>query len=184
MILPEGSPELGVEYIALVESPAIKVNWQAFDEIKPIKFTANEEKRIISGPLLIPNLPIYRRNDEFGEHYVVTDAATIQQIAIRFFKNHNTSNVNEMHDSSRKVEHVTMFESFFLNKERGINTPAGNDELPDGTWWSSYKVDNEDVWVMVKDGTFKGFSIEGDFGFVYQKTEDEMLVDAIIEAMT
>jgi archaellum component FlaF (FlaF/FlaG flagellin family) len=37
-------------------------------------------------------------------------------------------------------------------------------KLADGTWIASYKVENNEVWNMVKSGEFYGFSVEGMFG--------------------
>ena len=38
--------------------------------------------------------------------------------------------------------------------------PKQFDDVPDGSWFASYYVENDEVWNQVKDGTFKGFSVE------------------------
>jgi hypothetical protein len=40
---------------------------------------------------------------------------------------------------------------------------AGYEDAPDGSWFISAKVDNEEVWAKIKAGDFKGFSVEGQF---------------------
>lgn len=184
MIIPDNVTELGVMAVALVDDPAILVNWQAFNNTRPLKFSADVEKKIISGPLMIPNLPVYRRDEQYGEHYIVFDKNTIERLVLMYFKTGRCNNVNEMHDPAKKVDGVTMLECYFLDQARNKKVPEGYDDLPDGTWWASYKVDNPQIWAQVKDGTFRGFSIEGDFGQVYYRSEDEMLIEAVVEALT
>lgn len=166
LTINENDPS-GVEYVALVDNPAIERNWIAFsDDFKRYdhKFkVTNEEKRIISGALMVPDMPIYRNDDIIGEYYAVFDAATIMGIAQKYFKNKFTSNVNLMHDPSKAVEGVYMFESFIIDSSRGIKSPEGFGELTNGSWFGSFKVENDTVWSDIKAGQFKGFSIEGTF---------------------
>jgi hypothetical protein len=60
-----------------------------------------------------------------------------------------------------------MYESFIVDSQRGIRPPMGFEDAPEGSWFGSYKVDNEDVWNnFIKTGEFKGFSVEGVFDLV------------------
>lgn len=176
------SDELGVDFVAMVDNPAIERNWQAFGKNKKL-FLASEEKQIVSGPLIVANLPIYRRDDSGKEYYVTFDTDTTMKIVQRFFKKGFTGNVNEMHEPSKVVEGVFMFESFVINKERGINTPAGFQELPDGSWFGSYKVNNPDIWQKIKDGHFYGFSVEGLFDQDFVGDKDQDVIDEIVEVI-
>ena len=36
-------------------------------------------------------------------------------------------------------------------------------DVPKGTWMVTYKVNDEELWNQIKDGTVRGFSIEGYF---------------------
>lgn len=147
------------------------------------KFYADKERRLISGALMIADLPIYRR-DESGEYYVVFDKTQIEKIAQRFFKKGYTHNVNMMHDAERQVNGVYMVESFIIDKTRGIKTPEGYPTLTEGSWFGTFKVDNNEVWNdFIKTGVFKGFSVEG--AFAQRKLKDapvsiiEQLADRI-----
>jgi hypothetical protein len=143
----------------------------------------NEEQRIVSGPIMIADLPIYRR-DEQGEYYVVFDAAEIKKINQRFFEKGYQANVNIEHDE--KVKDIFMFESFIIDREKGINPPKGYEDLTDGSWWGSFKVNNDVIWEQCKDGTFNGFSIEGLFRYERAKdinTKEEETMAAIIEIL-
>jgi hypothetical protein len=37
--------------------------------------------------------------------------------------------------------------------------------LPEGSWFITAKVNNDDVWTKIKSGDIKGFSIEGLFKY-------------------
>ncbi len=172
--------ETGVDAIAFVDHPAIEREWIAFKKHTPKFAVQSEEKRIVSGPLMVANLPIYRRDENFGEYYVKFDAETIERIVQRFFKNKMTSNVNEDHTTD--IEGVYMFESFIIDERK--RTPEGFDKLPDGSWFGSFKVDNDEVWAKVKDGTFKGFSIEGIFTDKATKELDKQLIDEVVRILS
>lgn len=167
--LPDDESKL--EAVALVDTPAIEMNWQAFSN-NNYKFSAIEEKRIISGPLMVADLPIYRR-DSSGEYYGVFKAEDIYNLRNKFFKQSLDKSVNIMHDSAQMVDGVYMIESFLIDSTRGIFSPKGYN-LTDGSWFGSYKVDNDDIWNdFIKTGEFKGFSVEGLFNTV--KIEDKPL---------
>jgi hypothetical protein len=157
VINPEDE-ETGVDFVALVNMPAIERNFQAF---KSHKFTTNDEKRIVTGPLMIPNQLIYRRDNQIGEYYVTYDEEMVVKIAEKFMKKQYINNVNEEHKTP--VKDVFMFETFFKDDSRGISAPKGFEDVPNMTWFGSYKIYNDEVWSQVKDGTFKGFSVEGEF---------------------
>ena len=132
----------------------------------------SEEERIISGPLMLADTPIYR-NDDNGEYYVVFTKETIKKIAQRFFKKGYQSNVNLMHEQGNLTDGLTMFESWIKDDKRGIKAMKGFEDVPDGSWFGSFKVDNDEVWQMVKDGKVRGFSVEGQFN--YRKTGDKRI---------
>ena len=147
-----------------------------------LKFTSDVEKRIISGPLMISNLPIYRK-DETGEYYGVFTSEDIYNIVKKFFRNNNTAQVNMMHDSNAMVKGVYMIESFIIDSKRGIYSPAGYN-LTDGSWFGSFKVDNEDVWEnYIKSGEFKGFSVEGLFKTIKMTDKPKTIIEEIIDVV-
>lgn len=167
--------ETTVNYVALVDSPATERNWFAFKE--SMRFKVDPSRRIITGALMIADLPIYRRNENMGEFYVVFDKQQIEKIAQKFFKQGNTSNVNIMHDAKQIVDGVYMFESFIVDSSRGIKVPDGFDGITEGSWIGSYKVDNDTVWNEILKGDFKGFSVEGMFDMELEtvSVEDEII---------
>ena len=71
----------------------------------------------------------------------------------------------------RPIKTICAAPSFLIDKERGILEPKGYDKVSDGSWFVSMKVENDAVWESVKNGTFKGFSVEG----VFDKEEDQFI---------
>lgn len=178
--------ESGVDFIALVDEPAINMGWQMFGKMEPLKFLSDGSRRIISGPLMVADLPIYRRDEKLGEYYVVFDANTIEQIVMRFMENAYTSNINLMHDSKGSIpDGVFLFESFIIDRKRGNYPPEAFKDLSDGSWYGSMKINNEELWSQyIATGVFTGFSVEGLFSYTYAKSEDQNLIEEIIKVMT
>jgi wyosine [tRNA(Phe)-imidazoG37] synthetase (radical SAM superfamily) len=167
-----------VNYIALVDKPAIQMDWQKFNEA--VKVCFNEEKRIISGALMVADMPIYRKDNNFGEYYAVFNAATIEKIAIKFYQKGFQSNVNLMHDDKMIVEGATMFESWIVDRSLGKMPMKGYEDTPDGSWFGSFKINNNEVWQMAKDNLIKGFSVQGLFNYELKtKSTDEQILEQI-----
>jgi hypothetical protein len=125
----------------------------------------NEAEHIISGALMLADELIYRNNEKFGEHYVKFTAETIKQIAIKFAKKKYQNHVNLMHDQNQIVDGCTMFESWIVDKSRGIQAMEGFEDVADGSWFGSFYVENPEVWAKIKSGELKGFSVEGLFDY-------------------
>lgn len=151
----------GLQAIALVDRPAIGLNYQAF---APHKFEViNEEKRIVMGAAMIPDLPIYRR-DERGEYYAIFKKETIKALVQKLFKENKHNNFNEQHNAFKILDGVYIYQSFITDAELGISAPSGFENVADGTWFIAAKVENDEAWAKVKeDGILKGFSVEGVF---------------------
>jgi len=165
----EGS---GVNFVALVDAPAIKTNWFAFEN--HLKFAVQAERQLVTMPLMIADLPIYRRDAEHGEYYVQFDAQTIEKIQQKFMMNGYLSNVNENHDADKKVEGVYLVNSFVSDEQMGIKAPEMFADLPNGTWFGTYKFTDKAYWdKTVKSGEFQGVSVEGVFDLVDEKAQLE-----------
>lgn len=158
--------ETGVQMNALVDVPAHMKNFITFSGKKPVQFGIDEEKRMVLGVMISANTPIYRPADESApEHYVFFKPKTIEMIRKKFHHQQLGKAINEMHDSEKMIDGVTMIDSYIIG---GANNPKAPEvfkdlNLQDGTWIASYFVENDDVWNQVKDGTFRGFSVEGIF---------------------
>ena len=136
----------------------------------------DEEKRIVTGAAMIADLPIYRRDDIRGEYYVVFDKDSIFTIAKKWARSNKYDAVNA-HHKTPIMDGVSLFESYIIDRERGVMPPKGFEEVADGSWFVSYLIDNDEVWSRVKEGEFKGFSVEGVFDFPEDK--DEQMLQAL-----
>lgn len=178
MISEDMNDDSEVNFVSLVDRPAIQRNWNAFNE--KVKFTiANEEKRIISGAFMLADTPIFRSDATHGDYYVVFSKETIFQIVQRYFKKKYQANVNLNHNQEIALEDVVMFESFISDKERGISPMRGFEDAPDGSWFGSMKVDNDYAWSEVKAGNVKGFSVEGIFNYSKKPSVQEEILSEV-----
>jgi hypothetical protein len=176
-----GSAE--VDFVALVDRPAVQRNFLKFAEDKKMRFQIDdEEQRIISGVLMLADTPIYR-NDGVQEYYVVFTAETIAEIVQKFFSKGYQNNVNLMHDSGQQLEGITMFESWIKDSKRGVRALKGFDDVPEGSWFASYKVYDDETWGKVKRGEVLGFSVEGDFIYKKKVSKEEQMMKDIIKIL-
>jgi hypothetical protein len=184
-VINEGD-ETGVDFVSFVDKPAIEIDWQKFASNERIDFkTTDIENKIVSGALMVADTPIFRRDKKRGEYLVVFDKQTIQTIVEKFFKNQNNKQVNIMHDGNAIVNDVFMFESFIVSRAKNL-VPKGFEDLPDGTWFGSYKIEDNNVWEkFIKSETLKGFSVEVHMGLELQDEESEILekIDELLQIL-
>lgn len=149
----------GVYAVSLVNEPAIEVDWIALSKIdlENFLFTANTDKQVLYGPLLIPDKLILRRDDKGNEYNIVFDKDTIELIAEKY-NERKLGDIFNIQHSEEKVE-AYLSQNWITgkmdkSKELGF-------ELPDGTWFGAVKVKNGEFWNSeVKSGKLKGFSVE------------------------
>ena len=154
----------GIDAISIVENPAIEENWIALkDEQKEYKFAeVDKEKKIIMGAMLVPDKPIYRRDEENGEYYIYFSQDTIRKCMEMFFQNGNQSNATFEHQET--IKGLTMVESWIVEDTEKDKSNLYNLNVPVGTWMGTIKVENDVIWnEFIKTKKVKGFSIEGYF---------------------
>jgi len=154
----------GIDAISIVENPAIEENWIALNE-QPKEYhfaEVDKEKKIIMGAMLVPDKPIYRRDEENGEYYIYFSQDTIRKCMEMFFQNGNQSNATFEHQES--IKGLTVVESWIVEDTEKDKSNLYNLNVPVGTWMGTIKVENEVIWKdYIKTGKVKGFSIEGYF---------------------
>ena len=168
LIINEFDEKTNVNYISLVENPAIEVDYYAFskDEKAKFKFKIQDSvKRNLAGPLMIPNMPIYRVDENTGEEYYVTmSEQTIENAVKKFARNGFNNNINAHH--STDVPGAYLVENWIISDPKSDKSTTFNfSNLPKGTWFGVVHLE-EDVWNQyIKSGELKlgGFSVEGIF---------------------
>ena len=176
MLSGDGS---GMLRISLVDEPAVESDFVYFSADRPVMqySVQDEEKRIVRGVVMRANFPIFRRSDAMGEYYIVYKPATIRAMAEKYLAESRQNNVNLMHQAGSDVDGVNMVQYFIKDTAAGIS-PAGYEDITDGSLFAEFHVTNDDVWEAVKAGTYKGFSLEGIFDIVpeqkYQNQKSKM----------
>ena len=169
-----------VSTIGGYEDPGIK------KKKKEKKFAADEEKRTIIGPAMVPDLRIARRTKEGDYYEVYFTADTIKMIADKYMKNQYTRNNDLMHDGTA-VKDVYVVESWIKEDENDKSTKYGYGDLPIGTWFVAMKCaktpQGDKVWEMVKSGELAGYSVSGWFEEVAAFCREEMFLHKVVEIL-
>jgi len=128
------------------------------------EFSAVGEKMELAGPLMVPDKLIPRYDEEGEKYYVFFDAAGIKKLSYKLMENKLIDSVNIEHDPDRKVADLTLVESWLVADEKNDKSNSYGYNLPKGSWFGVYKVNNEEIWdKYIKTGAVKGFSVEGIF---------------------
>ena len=147
--------------ISIVECPAIEETLVALEEQKEVKVQlANEEKHMLYSAVLVPDKPIYRRNEDGDEFYVEFTKESIEHMSQQFFKEYKQNEVTLDHETT--ASDITVVESWLKSdmfKDKSVALGL-NENLPIGTWFCGMKVNQIDVWDRVKSGELRGFSVE------------------------
>ncbi len=179
--LVEAEGDTGMLRISLVDDPAVQSNFLAFKKAAPeraqLYAVQDEEKRLVLGVVMRADYPIYRRDGDF-EYYIIYKADTIRTMAEKYLVEGRQNEVNTMHEEGSDVEGVQMVQYFI--KGAGLS-PDGFTDIADGSLFAEFHVVNDDVWAAIKDGTYKGFSLEGIFDAVPEDNKD--YVEAVVEAV-
>lgn len=145
--------------ISLVSEPAIEIDFihmSKDEERKPI-FLEKDEKYMVYGPVLIPDVDIYRNNGE-QEYYLSFTKESIEKMSQEYMKDFKQYNVSLQHEE--QVDEVCMVESWVVMDSYRDKANALGFSVPEGTWMAAFKVNNIDTWNRIKDGELKGFSVE------------------------
>jgi hypothetical protein len=148
----------GVYAISLVDSPAIQENFIMLSSQNVELKILDEEKRIVVGFALVPEKRIYRKykEKEFNVFFTKETVAKSQEL---FMKNLNINKFTTEH--REEVNGVNVIESWIVEDTKNDKSNLYKLKPKGGEWVVMSKIYNDDVWNEVKNGTFKGYSIEG-----------------------
>ena len=176
----EGEGE-GMLRISLVDAPAVRSDFMKFAEERPVQMfsVADEDKRLVYGVVMRADFPILRVGPAGDEFYMIFKADVIRRMAQKYLAEGRQNEVNLMHVDGSEVEGVEMVQFFIKDTARGVS-PEGFDGIADGSLFAEFHVTNDEVWARVKDGTFKGFSLEGVFDL--EPEQDKGWINEVVEA--
>jgi hypothetical protein len=173
--------ETGISLISLVEDPAIMVKGMAFNNNSMMSFKqVDDDKQIIIGPALIPDMKIYREDDKFGQYYVTFSKETIAKMVEKFNKYGSNRKINIDHSNMMVDAFIIedwLTEDLVYDKSRKYGI-----EVPIGTYMIMVKIEDKEFWQNeVKDNGKFGFSIEGMLGQQLVSLSKEASIDDLTE---
>jgi hypothetical protein len=149
----------GVFAISFVESPAIKSDFIALSNQELKLKVTNKDQRIVTGAILIPDLPILRLDEENNPFHIFFSKETVQRLSEKYLQDHNQANVTLEHMVD--VPDIVLTESWIVNDATNDKSNVLGLDAPTGSWVGSFKVNNDTIWHdLVKTGIVKGFSVE------------------------
>lgn len=173
------SEDEGIFAISLVDFPATQRNFLCFNEDKVIQTFSiqDEEERIVSGVVMSANTPIYRRDSNGFEYYLVFTPETIKLMAEKMLKD-NTQNQVDIEHNGELIGSVNLIELFIKDSSKGI-VPTYMKDIPDGSLMATYKVRDEKIWEAIKSGELNGFSLAGLFSIKQEDSEEKDLQEIL-----
>ena len=152
--------------VSFVKNPAIESKFLALEkeEEKQKYVTLKDDyRRVVYGAVLRPDMPIYR-NDGNEEYYLEFDKEAIEVLAEKYMMQGRIQNFTEAHKND--VEDVSVIEVWTkVDQIHDKSIALGLDpSLEVGTLFFGAKVNNDEVWQKVLDGSYAGYSIEAIVG--------------------
>ena len=183
LVLEDESDE--VYAVSLVSQPAIELGWVAFDKEEVKLQSIDEDKRLVMGPILIPEKRIIRVDGEGKTYHVFLKANTIEKLAQKYLKNKYNDAVTVEHEAER-IDNVSLVESWIVESTIKDKSSLYGFAVPKGTWMGIMKIDDDALWQEVKSGkSLQGFSIEGLFSHQLAKYSIELdILEKEIEELT
>ena len=178
LVIDENSEELAIDAISLVAAPAIEQDFVFFGKEKNnLTFAkVDEEKRMLVSPALIPNKQIFRYDPNTdSDYYVYFSPETVRKASELYLKNNNHHKAT--HEHQDRVSGVLTVESWIIEDSKKDKSALYGFSLPKGTWMVKMKIENDDLWAKIKDGSLKGLSIEGYFTDKMQKMSERQPTD-------
>ena len=169
--------------ISFVTEPAIEEDFVYMSEEEKQKVQVmmdSDERHMVYGAVLVPDKPIYRLSDKGEEYYVEFTKDSILKMSQEYLIDYKQHNVTLQHQEEAAEVCLTeswIKESMTMDKSVAIGL---NPELPIGTWFAGFKINNIDTWDRIKSGELKGFSVESMIeleSFEFAKNIEEMKIE-------
>ena len=149
--------EQGMYKISLVDKPAIEENFIYFSKTEVVEMFANDERKEVVGPIMIPNKEILRFSEDNGYYYVRFTEETIRDIMYNYSKKGLFNEFGIHHEYDTKD--VVLLEVWMKESDNDKSTDYGYD-LPNGTVFVKTKIESDELFNAIKGGEVNGFSIE------------------------
>lgn len=179
----------GLDSNSLVFNPAHEISFQTFNNKKRVTMANvkqiisdqfhstqqfNDEQMVVTGIAISADTKIFR-NDGDGDYDVRFSKKAIADIIHDYARKGKFNNVNIEHDPNNKAKGVYLIHSYQIDNERGLTAPERFKDANDGSWITSYKFENKELYNDVKEGKYRGFSVEGIFVLEESELSEEDL---------
>jgi hypothetical protein len=165
--------KLGITQVAYVEEPAIITKGIAFN-VDKMTFSDNLKLRV-AAPALIPNLPIYRFDDEMGEYEVVFTKDMIEQLRQDFMLNKGSVTFNLDHDTKQEAPSYILDSWITQDSETDPSFTKYGIKLPEGSWFVVSQFTDKDYFQKeIIDKDRAAYSIEGFLGLSLSKLKQKL----------
>lgn len=162
--------ETGINFISIVDVPAIQSQFVALMEAKQIlKLSLDNDKMVLVGKVAIPDVPILQYDNESGDVYFIRlTKDNILKVAQKFARNAFLNNVNVMHTTEKAPAYI--YEIWVVEDQEKDKAALYFCDVQVGTLMVKMQVTDRNYWnEYIKSGKFKGFSLEGQF--IYKKSD-------------
>ena len=141
-------------------------------------FNINDDKMEITGAALVPNKMIIRHNAVGEPYYVYFSESTVKKLSDKFMKDKLMDSTNIEH-TNKKAKDTYVIESWIVADDFDDKSNALGLDYEKGTWVITMKTDDPEVWADIKNGKYKGFSVEGYFEEKQIFNEDDHILNGI-----
>ena len=148
-----------------------------------VNFSMDDDKRMVLGPLMVPNKFILRRDEDGNPFYIFFSRKTIRKMAEKFFKEGNNNNTDINHNENITNEN-TLVESWISESVQHDKAYKYGFQLPPGTWYVSYKINDDETWEKIKSGELRGFSLAGGFIQKMKQVDPEKTLNNIKDILS
>ena len=169
----KGDEKLGMTQIAYTANPAILTKGVYLNKIDQKFIFKDELKLIVAAPALIPNLPIYRSDEELGEYEVIFDEQTIEQLREDFMSNLNTNKAqfNIDHDSNIEAPSFILDSWITVDSDNDPSFTKYGVQVPKGSWFVVSKFRDKEYFINeIVNKERYAYSIEGFLGLALNNT--------------
>jgi len=165
------------------ERKLAQIEKMSFSKTKMV-FGFDEDKKVIVGAAMVPNKMIIRYDALNQPYYVFFSKESIKKMADKFLRQKRTDETSIEHDGKKLgSDKVYITESWVSADPVLDKSHAFGFELPAGTWFVSMKVDDPNVWKMIKDKSLTGFSVEGLFAEKSVFSKEDKQINKIVKIL-
>ena len=135
---------------------------------------------------MLANSPIYRRDETGYEYNIVYSPETIKLMSEKMLRDNTFNNIDIQHNGEILSKGmVNLVEVFIKNEDKGI-APNFLKNIPDGSLIGSYKINDDVLWNMCKEGSLHGFSLAGFFNVaqIDKKKSKYSMIEKIKEKLS